>query len=47
MPRGGKREGTGPKLTGRKKKQFYITDEEHALVKEYIQKIRSEKNADK
>jgi hypothetical protein len=46
MPRGGKREGTGPKPTGRKKIQFYITEDEHIKLKVYLALLRSDKNSD-
>ncbi|MFZ5352761.1 MAG: hypothetical protein ACOZCL_08560 [Bacillota bacterium] len=37
---GGYREGAGRKPTGRKKQQFYITDEENALLRAYLEEIR-------
>jgi len=38
---GGQRLGAGRKLTGRKRYFLYLTDAEHAKVKEYIEKLRS------
>lgn len=32
----------GPKPTGRRKRQFYITDTEHQLVQQYIRQIRTQ-----
>jgi hypothetical protein len=40
---GGIRDGAGRPLTGRKKRQYYITDEEYQQLKEYLEKIRSVK----
>jgi hypothetical protein len=37
---GGKREGAGRPLTGRKRRQYYLTDEEHQKVKELIEELR-------
>jgi len=39
---GGYRPGAGRKPTGRKKQVLYITDAEHAQVKELINKLREE-----
>jgi hypothetical protein len=39
---GGAREGAGRPSTGRKKRGFYITNEEHKKLKEYLEKIRKE-----
>lgn len=41
--RGGLRPGSGRPSTGRKKRQFYITDEECELIKKYIEELRSNK----
>ena len=40
---GGAREGAGRKPTGRKKKIYYVTDDEDAKLREYLQEIRYEK----
>lgn len=37
---GGRREGAGRPVTGRKKKTFYVTDEEYEKLKEYLQTLR-------
>jgi hypothetical protein len=37
---GGKREGSGRPSTGRKKQQFYITDEEAEQIKNFIDTLR-------
>lgn len=44
---GGQRAGAGRPSTGRKKYNFYITDEEHQLLKQYLEQLRlkSEKAA--
>ena len=44
---GGQRVGAGRPSTGRKKYNFYITDEEHQLLKQYLEQLRlkSEKAA--
>jgi hypothetical protein len=39
---GGQREGAGRKPTGRKKKNYYVTDEEDILIREYIEKLRKD-----
>lgn len=39
---GGYREGSGRKPSGKKARNIYVTDEEYAKVKEYIEKLRSE-----
>lgn len=41
---GGKRKGAGRPPTGRKRRTFYLTDEEHIAAKEFIEKIRKEAN---
>lgn len=41
---GGAREGAGRKSTGRKKRNFYITDEEAERIKELIKNLREEKS---
>lgn len=40
---GGAREGAGRKSTGRKKKIYYVTDDEDAKLREYLQELRNEK----
>jgi hypothetical protein len=45
--RGGKREGAGRPSTGRKQRKYFLTDEEHEQVKQFIVKIRSDKNESK
>lgn len=42
--RGGKREGAGRPPTGRKQRKFFLTDEEHQQVKQFILTIRGDKN---
>lgn len=37
---GGRREGAGRPATGRKKRTYYVTDEEHERLKEYLQTLR-------
>ena len=37
---GGSRAGAGRPSTGRKKYNFYITDEEHQLLKQYLEQLR-------
>lgn len=39
---GGKREGSGRKPTGRKRRFLYLTDEESAKVDEFVKKLREE-----
>ena len=41
---GGKREGSGRKPTGRKRQQYYVTDEENEQIKEFIEQLRGNKN---
>lgn len=43
---GGKREGSGRPSTGRKTKNFYVTDEEYDLLKTYLETIRNEMKND-
>jgi hypothetical protein len=38
---GGAREGAGRKSTGRKKKTFYITDEEYKSLQKYLEELRN------
>jgi hypothetical protein len=38
---GGKREGAGRKSTGRKKQNIYVTDDEFAKIKAFIEELRS------
>ena len=40
---GGKREGAGRPTTGRKRRQYYVTDEEDRKIKELIEKLRASK----
>lgn len=37
---GGQREGAGRKPTGRKKKNYYVTDEEDQKIRELIEQLR-------
>lgn len=37
---GGRREGAGRPATGRRKRNFYITDEEHQKLTEYLETLR-------
>ena len=37
---GGSRAGAGRPSTGRKKYNFYITEEEHQLLKQYLEQLR-------
>lgn len=37
---GGAREGAGRKSTGRKKKNYYVTDEEDRKIRELIEQLR-------
>ena len=38
--RGGKREGSGRKPSGKRKRNYYITDQEHEEIKKLIEQIR-------
>ena len=38
--RGGKRPGAGRKSTGRKKRNYYVTDQEHEEIKKLIERLR-------
>ena len=40
--RGGKRPGAGRKPTGRKKRNYYVTDKEHEQIKSLIAQLREE-----
>lgn len=40
---GGQRAGAGRPNTGRKKYNFYITPEEHQLLKQYLEQLRRER----
>lgn len=42
MAHGGKRPGSGRVPSGRKTRNYYLTDQEAAAVKEYIAEIREE-----
>ena len=37
---GGQREGSGRKATGRKRQNFYITDEENKKLRTYLEELR-------
>jgi hypothetical protein len=37
---GGRREGAGRKPSGKRKRTFYITDEEYSKLKKYLQSLR-------
>lgn len=39
---GGKREGSGRPSSGRKRQQYYVTDEENEAIKLLIKKLRGE-----
>jgi hypothetical protein len=41
-PRGGKREGAGRKPSGKKKRNYYVTDQEHEEIKKLIELIRAD-----
>jgi hypothetical protein len=38
---GGARIGAGRPSTGRKKRNFYITDAEYELIKQYLEQLRA------
>ena len=38
--RGGKREGAGRKPSGKKKRNYYVTEEEHEAIKKLIEQMR-------
>lgn len=38
---GGQRAGAGRPSTGRKKRNFYITDIEYELIKQYLEQLRA------
>ena len=40
--RGGKREGAGRKPSGKRKRNYYITDQEHEEIKKLIELIRAD-----
>lgn len=42
---GGARIGAGRPSTGRKKRNFYITDAEYELIKQYLEQLRASKAA--
>lgn len=46
MARGGVREGAGRKVTGRKKKTFYITDEENTFLRKCLEYYREHPECD-
>ena len=39
--RGGKREGAGRKPSGKKKRNYYVTDQEHEEIKKLIARLRA------
>lgn len=39
--RGGTRRGAGRPKTGRKRKWYFVTDEEHEAIKKYIEELRN------
>lgn len=41
--RGGKREGAGRKPSGKKKRNYYVTEEEHEAIKKLIEQMREGK----
>ena len=41
---GGPREGAGRPTTGRKKQNFYITDEEYEKLRKYLEELRASQN---
>ena len=41
--RGGKREGAGRKPSGKRKRNYYVTDEEHEAIKKLIDQMRQSK----
>jgi hypothetical protein len=38
--RGGKREGAGRKPSGKRKRNYYVTDQEHEEIKKLIEQLR-------
>jgi hypothetical protein len=40
--RGGKREGAGRKPSGKRKRNYYVTDQEHEEIKKFIEKLREQ-----
>jgi hypothetical protein len=40
--RGGKREGAGRKPSGKKKRNYYVTDQEHEAIKKLIAQLRAD-----
>ena len=40
--RGGKREGAGRKPSGKKKRNYYVTDQEHEEIKKLIARLRAD-----
>jgi hypothetical protein len=40
--RGGKREGAGRKPSGKRKRNYYVTDQEHEEIKRLIEKLREQ-----
>jgi hypothetical protein len=39
-PRGGKRDGSGRKSSGKRKRNYYVTEEEHEAIKKLIEQMR-------
>ena len=40
--RGGKREGAGRKPSGKRKRNYYVTDQEHEEIKKLIGQLREQ-----
>jgi hypothetical protein len=40
--RGGKREGAGRKPSGKRKRNYYVTDQEHEQIKKLIEQLRKQ-----
>lgn len=40
--RGGKREGAGRKPSGKKKRNYYVTDREHEEIRKLIEQLREQ-----
>jgi hypothetical protein len=45
--RGGKREGAGRKPSGKRKRNYYVTDQEHEEIKKLITRLRADIAEDK
>lgn len=44
--RGGKREGAGRKPSGKRKRNYYVTDQEHEEIKKAIARLRAAEGKD-